>query len=209
MKYVLGIRLSYPKGKKKYGWLTVEIIINLIQNYPHCSYHETITTLNKEITYSTELLIAMLSMLRIYVFIRLSRIIVDHRMRLIWKTYKNKKIYSFIYKSIIAHNPIIFYITSSIILLILFMLLFKPAQDIYGESISLADSLWVVAQTMLGTGTRYGPLVPQTVPSQTLTMFIVIVGKLFLASLEHKGERAKGVSAYKDDRGERGWVKCV
>ena len=126
----------------------------------------------------------MLSMLRIYVFIRLTRIIVDHRMRRIWKTYKNKKIYSFIYKSIIAHNPILFYITSNIILLILFMLLFKPAQDIYGVSISLADSLWVVAQTMLGTGTRYGPLVPRTVPSQTLTMFIVIVGKLFLASLE-------------------------
>ena len=123
----------------------------------------------------------MLSMIRIYVFVRLFRIIIDERMRRIWKTYKNKRLYLFIYKSMIARNPIIFYITTNIILMLIFMLLFKPAQDI-GESISFIDSLWVVAQTMLGTG--YAVLVPHSIPSQTLTMFMVIVGKLFLSSLE-------------------------
>ena len=184
IKYVLGVRLSYPKGKIKYWWMSIEIIINLIQNYPYCSYHINVIDLNNKTTYSIDLLISMISMIRIYILIRLFRVAVDQRMRRIWKTYKNKNIYLFIYKSMISHNPIAFYFISNIIIIIIFMLLFKPSQDIFGDSISFLDSLWLVGHTLLGTGTGYGPLVPRTIPSQFLSIFIVIVGKLFLASLE-------------------------
>ena len=184
IKYVLGVRLSYPKGKIKYRWMTIEIIINLIQNYPYCSYHINVIDLDKKNTYSIDLLISLLSMIRIYIFIRLFRVAVDQRMRRIWKTYKNKNLYLFIYKSMISRNPIFFYLILNIIIIIIFMLLFKPSQDIFGDSISFLDSLWLVGHTLLGTGTGYGTLVPRTIPSQFLSIFIVIIGKLFLASLE-------------------------
>lgn len=126
--------------------------------------------------------ISMLSVIRLYVCLKLFRIIVDHRMRRMWKTYKNESLYFFLYKSLVNQSSIIIYILINIFWLGLFMFLYKSSHDIYGASISLVDSLWIVGQTVMGTG--YGDFYPQTIPSQVLCVFIVYIGKYFMASFE-------------------------
>ena len=124
----------------------------------------------------------MLCVIRLYVCLKLFRVIVDHRMRRMWKTYKNVNLYFFLYKSLLNQSSILLYIFINLFWLVLFMFLYKPSHDIYGDSISLVDSLWVVGQTVMGTG--YGDFFPQTIPSQVLCVFIVYIGKYFMASFE-------------------------
>ena len=124
----------------------------------------------------------MLCVIRLYVCLKLFRVIVDHRMRRMWKTYKNVNLYFFLYKSLLNQSSILLYIFINLFWLVLFMFLYKPSHDIYGDSISMVDSLWVVGQTVMGTG--YGDFFPQTIPSQVLCVFIVYIGKYFMASFE-------------------------
>ena len=170
-----------PKGKIKYTRLIIEILINLIQTYPGCS-SVYVSKVYIPFVHSIDMILALIGFVRLYVIIRLLRFFFRYRMQRIWKLYKNKSMYIFMFKACLANNGIFFLTLMNFLIILVFMFVYKSAYNCYHDEISLMNAMWVIGQTMMGTG--YGDFYPMSLSTQLVCIIVSFIGKFFMASLE-------------------------
>ena len=71
---MLSLRAKVPNQKTKYLKLAAEIIVHLIQPYPYLSCNFIIEILFNDVTYSLDMILFSLSIIRRYVIFKIIRV---------------------------------------------------------------------------------------------------------------------------------------
>ena len=186
MKYLLNYSSHYKFGYNYY-LLGAELSLHVIQPYPGLKKHWEMEILGKMITYSINMILFLICMLRLYTLIKTinywNYYSSDKATRLL-KFFNNKYISLFVYKVIIIKNSYFAILFLFIGVLYIFALIFKvlentDAKDIY-EFGNFYNCLWYLVSTMTGTG--YGDFYPKSLIGRIIGVLCCIIG-IFLLSL--------------------------
>ena len=184
IKYILNIKLTYPSCKINYTKLLIEFIIHLIQPYPYltCSLIEIKDEENHFTSfYSLDLILVVLSFLRLYTLGRIILITTNYRNIRIWKFYGNGGLYNKKFKKFIQDNSIIFYLIILIIFVSFSSFIYSLFENIIEEKYRLKNYnfIWIIIQSIIDCG--YGDKKIHTFPSKFILIIIIYTG-LFLFS---------------------------
>lgn len=182
LKYILSIRLNYPKYSLEFGKMFLEIIVMLFQPLPYISYSKKKSICGIVIDVNLDMFLSLLSFIKLYSFIRLFRLMSDHRRRRVWKFFKNKHIYGYLYKSVLKDYGIIALILLSIVSFFIFSQSYVVIENVQNRNENFFNALWLVMQSYSGAG--YGDFKPESLFSQVLFIFIIAIGKYFYVTLE-------------------------
>ena len=184
IKYLLNIKLTYPSLKINYKKLIIEFIIHLIQPYPYLTYSYTDhkdQDNNFTTFFSIDLILVVLSYLRLYTLSRIILPTTNHRNIRIWKFYGNRGLYKKKFKKFIQDSSILFYFIILIIFISLSSFLYSLFENIVEDKFRLKsyNCIWVITQSIIDCG--YGDKKIKTFPSKIFLIFIISLG-LFLFS---------------------------
>lgn len=186
VKYILSYNPYILFANRKAWTLIIEIVIHIIQPYPSVQVSWTMKILNNEVTYTLNMILFILSLMRLYTVLKAIRYwnyYSSEKALRILRLYKNKFLNVFLYKVIIKVNSYIALGLLFVSILYMFALLFKvlenyTAQDLYGFS-SFYNCLWYLISTMTATG--YGDFVPKTLIGRIIGVFCCIIGTFLLS----------------------------
>lgn len=126
--------------------------------------------------------LSIFSILRLYTLIRLYRFAATLRLRRVWKMFKGRNIYSFIYKISSSESSVLFYFLMLIVFLFFSSFIYSSAENLKDELLSMWEAFWIIEQTIMGIG--YGDFYPYSIVSQVMCIIIVFLGKFFVASFQ-------------------------
>ncbi len=184
IKYILNIKLTYPSLKINYKKLFLEFLIHFIQPYPYLthSYIEH-NNQNNDFTsfFSIDLILVVLSFLRLYTLSRIILPTTNYRNIRIWKFYGNKGLYSKKFKKFIQDRSILFYFIILMIFVSFSSFLYSLFENIIEDEyrLKLYNCLWIITQSIIDCG--YGDKRINTFPSKFYLIVIISLG-LFLFS---------------------------
>jgi hypothetical protein len=104
LKYLLALRINFPKPNVDYKNLIIEIICHIIQPYPYLNNKFTFTSgdFGEEVIYSLDMFLCLLSFIRFYTILKLVKIYNGYsniRSEKINNFYGNSKTFLFMYRT--------------------------------------------------------------------------------------------------------------
>ena len=168
IKFMLSLRAKVPSQKTKYIKLLAEIIVHLIQPYPYLSCNFSLEILGYDVTYSLDMILFSLSIIRLYVIFKIIKVYnlyTNSRSQKINLFFGNNNIWTFLYRTNLKSNS---FITLALIFSILVLAgsyIFKVFENYQLDENSsdfgnFFNCLWFIAQTNVNLG--YGDYVPDT-----------------------------------------------
>ena len=188
IKFMLSLRAKVPSQKTKYIKLISEIFVHLIQPYPYLSCNFSLEILGNDVTYSLDMILFSLSIIRLYVIFKIIKVYnlyTNSRSQKINLFFGNNNIWTFLYRTNLKSNS---FITLALIFSILVLAgsyLFKVYEN-YQQDENSSDfgnffnCLWFIAQTNVNLG--YGDYVPDTLVGRIIAGIVCMSG-VFLKSL--------------------------
>ena len=178
IKYVLNIRLTYPPRNINYLKAFLEILIHLLFPYPYFSYKVS----NKEYfesyttVYTSDMILLILSFIRIYTISRLFLLTLDFRSIRLWKLFNNKKILIFKYRCLIQSHPVLTNLSLMIIFLIITTYVFQILENIEekDQKLNFYNSFWLLSQTIINCG--FGEYEIKTTSTRILIALVILFG---------------------------------
>lgn len=170
--------------------LMIESIVHIIQPYPFIKFTFNIIVLGNNITYSLNMLLFLLSLLRFYYLYY----IIDKG--ILFSSEQAKRIYNFLIKfsdqmmitikSILKYFGLISIYLLFMIMLYIFSLVFKVMEDYDADSqfpvfTNITNCIWYIIVTMAAIG--YGDMVPLTLIGRIIGVLCCIVGVFFISML--------------------------
>lgn len=170
--------------------LIIESIIHIIQPYPFIKFTFDIVVLGNNITYSLNMLLFLLSLIRFYYLYY----IIDKW--IIFSSEQAKRIYNFLIKfsdqmmitikSILKHFGLISIYILFMVMLYMFSLVFKVMEDYDANKkfpvfTNITNCIWYIIVTMAAIG--YGDMVPLTLIGRIIGVLCCIVGVFFISML--------------------------
>ena len=188
IKFMLSLRAKVPNQKTKYIKLGAEILVHLIQPYPYLSCNFTIEILGNDVTYSLDMILFSLSIIRLYVIFKIIRVYnlyTNSRSQKINSFFGNDNIWTFLYRTNLKSNS---FITLALIFSIIVLAgsyIFKVFENYQKDEKSsdfgnFFNCLWFIAQTNVNLG--YGDYVPDTLVGRIIAGVVCMCG-VFLKSL--------------------------
>ena len=188
IKFMLSLRAKVPNQKTKYIKLGAEILVHLIQPYPYLSCNFTIEILGNDVTYSLDMILFSLSIIRLYVIFKIIRVYnlyTNSRSQKINSFFGNDNIWTFLYRTNLKSNS---FITLALIFSIIVLAgsyIFKVFENYQLDENSsdfgnFFNCLWFIAQTNVNLG--YGDYVPDTLVGRIIAGVVCMSG-VFLKSL--------------------------
>ena len=188
IKFMLSLRAKVPSQKTKYIKLLAEIIVHLIQPYPYLSCNFSLEILGYDVTYSLDMILFSLSIIRLYVIFKIIKVYnlyTNSRSQKINLFFGNKNIWTFLYRTNLKSNS---FTTLALIFSILVLAgsyLFKVYENYQQDEDSsdfgnFFNCLWFIAQTNVNLG--YGDYVPDTLVGRIIAGVVCMSG-VFLKSL--------------------------
>ena len=187
-KYLLGLRGTLPSQKLNIPFLIFEVIIHCIQPYPGISCNFNLTILGTNVTYSLDMILFALSLLRLYVVLKVMKIwnpFTNSRSQKISEFFGNKEIWFFLYRTNLKRYGFITVSLIFVIILFVFGYIFKIFENYqqfeYLSSFGrIWNCLWFLLQTMTTIG--FGDYVPDTLVGRVIAILLCFAG-IFLQSL--------------------------
>lgn len=177
-----------PKSKrKKNRMMIIEIVIHILQPYPHIKYSFTMDIVGSQITYSLNMVLYFLCTLRCYLMIKVIRywnLYSTERSKKILKFFdKHSNSDLFLYKANLDQRGFVTLSCFGIIVLIYFSLLLKVLEYYkYDKSNPFNyywNSIWYLIVTMGTIG--YGDITPKTVIGRIIGVLVCLVGVVVLS----------------------------
>lgn len=187
-KYLLSLRGTLPSQKINLPFLIFEVVIHCIQPYPGISSNFKVQILGTRVTYSLDMILFALSLLRLYVILKIMRIwnpYTNSRSQKISEFFGNKEIWFFLYRTNLKRYGFITVSFIMVIILFVFGYIFKIFENYqqfeYLSSFGrIWNCLWFLLQTMTTIG--FGDYVPDTLIGRVIAIFLCFAG-IFLQSL--------------------------
>ena len=107
VKYMMSLKASVPSQRIKKLRFTLEILCHIIQPYPYLSCNFEIEILGNNITYSLDMILFSLSIIRLYVLFKIIRVYnpyTNTRSQKINQFFGNKNIWTFLYRTNLKSN---------------------------------------------------------------------------------------------------------
>lgn len=187
LKYVLNYNSYLYNSNFSVTAIIVEIVFHLIQPYPNVEYHWNMNILGKGVVYNINMILFLISMLRLYTLIKTIKYwnyySSEKSLRLL-KFYKNSYINVFVYKVIIMVHSYVAILILFCAILYVASLIFKVVEnydpaDVYYFG-NFYNCIWYLISTMTGTG--YGDYFPKTLIGRIVGVLCCIIG-IFLLGL--------------------------
>ncbi len=188
VKYMMSLKASVPSQRIKKLRFTFEILCHIIQPYPYLSCNFEIEILGNNITYSLDMILFSLSIIRLYVLFKIIRVYnpyTNTRSQKINQFFGNKNIWTFLYRTNLKSNS---FKTLALIFSIIVLTgayLFKVYENYQQDEKSsdfgnFFNCLWFIAQTNVNLG--FGDYVPDTLVGRIIAGIVCMCG-VFLKSL--------------------------
>ena len=185
LKYVLNIRLTYPPKNINYLKAFLEILIHLLFPYPYFSYKKSKKVYLKSYTivHTSDMILLILSFIRLYTISRLFLLTLDFRSVRLWKLFNNKRLLLFKYRCLIQSHPVLTNLSLMIIFLILATYFFQILENIEekNQKLNFYNSFWLLSQTIVNCG--FGDYEIKTTSTRILIVFVIIFGLHISVSL--------------------------
>lgn len=188
IKYLLSMRGTLPPQNIKILFLIIEIFIHCIQPYPGVKYNFSMIILGSYVTYSLDMILFSLSLIRLYVVLKVIKVwntYTNSRGHKIFAFFGNKEIWFYLYRTNLKNMG--FITVSCIFIIISFVCgyifkVFENYQKFENQSIfgSIWNCLWFLLQTMTTIG--FGEYVPDTLVGRVIAIVLCFAG-IFLQSL--------------------------
>jgi hypothetical protein len=188
IKFMMSLKASVPSQRIKILRLSSEILCHIIQPYPYLSCNFEIEILGNNITYSLDMILFSLSIIRLYVLFKIIRVYNSYtntRSQKINQFFGNKNIWTFLYRTNLKSNSFKTLALIFSIILLAGSYLFKVYENYQKDEKSsdfgnFFNCLWFIAQTNLNLG--FGDYVPDTLIGRIIAGIVCMSG-VFLKSL--------------------------
>ena len=188
IKYILSLKGTIPSQHIKFKPMLYEIIIHCLQPYPNVNVNFGSVILGIYVTYSLDMILFALSLLRLYVVLKVIKYwntYTNSRGQKIFEFFGNQRIWLFLYRTNLKINSFVTLVTIFILFLMLSAYLFKvfenyqilEANSPFGN---IWNCFWFILQTMTTVG--LGDYIPETLIARFMAVFVSVVG-LLLQSL--------------------------
>ena len=189
LKYLLALRINFPKPNVDYKNLIIEVICHIIQPYPYLDNKLTFTSgdFGEEVIYSLDMFLCILSFIRFYTILKLVKTYNGYsniRSEKINNFYGNTKTFLFMYKTNIINSGFIILFCIFILSAVVLSIALKIFEDY--NSINKTDfsyyfnSLWLIIESLLNIG--FGDFSPNTILGRIIIAFACLVG-IFIQSI--------------------------
>ena len=191
LKYLLTLRVSFPKPRIDYKNLFTEIFFHLIQPYPFLDDSTVFTSgaLGIRVTYSLDMFLCVFSFIRFYTILKILKIYNSYsnsRGEKINNFYGNSSTFLFLFRT----NLITYSFLTLLLIFIIIALLCSVCLKIFEDFASGSDeknefsyffnSLWYILQALINVG--FGDFSPSTLLGRLITGIACLLG-IFLQSL--------------------------
>ena len=189
LKYLLALRMNFPKPRIDYKNLIIEIICHIIQPYPYINNKLMFTSddFGEEVIYSLDMFLCILSFIRFYTILKLLKIYNGYsniRSEKINNFYGNSKTFLFMYRTnlINAGFFILFFIfILSALVLSISLKIFEDYNSVNKTDFSyFFNSLWLIIQSLISVG--FGDYNPNTVIGRIIVVVACLLG-IFIQSI--------------------------
>ena len=184
----MSLKASVPSQRIKILRLSSEILCHIIQPYPYLSCNFEIEILGNNITYSLDMILFSLSIIRLYVLFKIIRVYNPYtstHSQKINQFFGNKNIWTFLYRTNLKSNSFKTLALIFSIILLAGSYLFKVYENYQKDEKSsdfgnFFNCLWFIAQTNVNLG--FGDYVPDTLVGRIIAGIVCMCG-VFLKSL--------------------------
>ena len=191
LKYLLTLRISFPKPTIDYKNLLIEVVCHAIQPYPFLNRSTTFTSgdFGEEIIYSLDMFLCVLSFIRFYTVLKIVKIYNGYsnsRGEKINNFYGNSSTFLFLFRTNLINYGFFILLFIFIIIAFIFSICLKIFEDYNSSKDNRTDfsyyfnSLWYILQALINIG--FGDFSPHTIFGRLITAFACLLG-IFLQSL--------------------------
>ena len=189
LKYLLTLRISFPKPTIDFKNLLIEVICHIIQPYPFLNSNMTITSgdFGDEVIYSLDMFLCVFSFIRFYTVLKIVKIYNGYsnsRGEKINNFYGNSSTFLFLFRTNLINYGFFILLLIFIIIALICSICLKIFEDYNSQRKTdfsyYFNSLWYILQALINIG--FGDFSPHTVLGRLITAFACLLG-IFLQSL--------------------------
>ena len=191
LKYLLTLRISFPKPTIDFKNLLIEVICHIIQPYPFLNSDMTISSgdFGEEVIYSLDMFLCVLSFIRFYTVLKIVKIYNGYsnsRGEKINNFYGNSSTFLFLFRTNLINYGFLILLLIFVIMALICSICLKIFEDYNSSEDRKTDfsyyfnSLWYILQALINIG--FGDFSPHTVLGRIVTAFACLLG-IFLQSL--------------------------
>ena len=189
LKYLLTLRISFPKPTIDFKNLLIEVICHIIQPYPFLNSNMTITSgdFGDEVIYSLDMFLCVLSFIRFYTVLKIVKIYNGYsnsRGEKINNFYGNSSTFLFLFRTNLINYGFFILLLIFIIIALICSICLKIFEDYNSQRKTdfsyYFNALWYILQALINIG--FGDFSPHTVLGRLITAFACLLG-IFLQSL--------------------------
>ena len=163
LKYLLTLRITFPKPRIDYQNLLIEVLCHIIQPLPYLNDSTTITSsdFGDEVTYSLDMFLCVFSFIRFYTVLKIVKIYNSYsnsRGEKINNFYGNSSTFLFLFRTNLINNGFLILFLLFVIIAIVCSICLKIFEDNSSHQNDKNDfsfyfnSLWYILQALINIG---------------------------------------------------------